>query len=404
MGEVPRAEHGIRRVVVVGAGLAGWRTAQQLRRQGFTGQLTLIGDEHGPPYDRPPLSKQVLTGEWDAGQTLLARPEEVAALDLEIVVGKRVNRLAMPEVGCSDGSMHLADAVVIATGSTNRRLTGQPPSVSSLRTLDDALSLRDRLRSAGSALLVGGGFVAAEVASSAVSLGAKVTVVEAESVPMSRGLGSQVGELVARIMREAGVRLVTGATVSGFQGDDAFPQQVCQSIALTDGTVLAADVVVVAVGSKPEVAWLAQTGVDVTDGILCDRSGRVVGLSNVWALGDCARWENARGSAIRHEHWMVAGSQAGIVAASMLGAPARQLAVPYVWSDQFGYKIQVLGETGLAHRIVALDGDGLSGGAVRGTVVGYLDDRDELVAVAGFSAASKVMGYQRQLAGALAGG
>jgi len=380
-------------VVIVGAGLAGLRTAQQLRAAGLQGRISLVGAEPHPPYDRPPLSKQVLTGEWEPDRTFLAGPDTFDELGVRTHFGNPAVALRPGErdheLELADGAALHADAVVIATGLVARELPDQPAHVHTLRTLDDALALRATLESAKSLLVVGAGFIGAEVASSARTRGVDVTVVEALDVPAAHALGPQLGPVAGRLLTEGGVELHTGAAITRFA--DAAEGV---AVELADGRRLAADAAVVGIGGVPRLEWLADTGVDGSRGLACGPTGRVHGLDGVWAVGDAAAWDDpVHGGRHRHEHWTSAGDQAAVVARDILGAPPPPPAVPYCWSDQFGIKIQILGRPELGDEVVPLHGAGLDGGPVRGTVAAYLSG-DKVVPVAGFGAARLVVRYR----------
>jgi NADPH-dependent 2,4-dienoyl-CoA reductase/sulfur reductase-like enzyme len=376
-------------VLIIGAGLGGVRTAQQLRAAGHTGRITLVGDEKHLPYDRPPLSKQFLSGEWEPAQLSLVSQAEIRDLGVEIQLGATVTALHVGKAELADGRVLGADAFVIATGVTPRTLPGQPDSVLSLRTLDDGLALRAALRRARSVVVVGGGFIGAEVSSTAIAMGVEVTIIEALAAPMSRVLGPAVGGLCARVMREGGVNLRTGAAIRSVTegpGELRFELQ--------DGSQVSADVGVVGIGGQPRLELFAGLGIDVRAGLLCDESGRVLRTDNVWALGDTASWrDGVRGGHHRQEHWTAVTEQAAIVARAIVGLAPPPATVPYVWSDQFGYRIQVWGRPDIASDVQALHGDGLAGGDCRGTVVGYFAE-DQLVGVVGFSAARKFGRYR----------
>ncbi|GAA0898516.1 NAD(P)/FAD-dependent oxidoreductase [Pseudonocardia zijingensis] len=389
-------------VVIVGAGLGGLRTAQQLRSAGLQGRISIVGAETHLPYDRPPLSKQVLTGEWEPERTALAGTDTFEELGVRAHLGNPAVALRPGhrdhELELADGAALHADAVVVATGLVARELPGQPAQVHTLRTLDDALALRGALDSARTLLVVGAGFIGAEVASSARTRGTAVTAVEALEAPSVRALGPRLGPLAARLITESGVELHTGATITRFVESPDSADGV--EVELADGRRLAADVAVVGIGGVPRLEWLADTGLDTARGIACGPTGRVHGLDGVWAVGDVAAWDDpVSGARHRHEHWTSAGDQAAVVARDVLGAPPPPATVPYCWSDQFGLKIQIIGRPELAEDVVALHGAGLdNGGPVRGTVVGYVAG-DRLVAVAGFGAARYVARY-RPLVGA----
>jgi len=413
-------------VLVVGAGLGGLRTVEQLRSAGFQGRISLVGDEQHAPYDRPPLSKQVLTGEWAPERTTLRSVEGLDDLGVRTHLGMRAVALRPGEVELADGASLHADAIVVATGLAARTLPGQPTGVHTLRTLDDALALRAALERASSLLVIGGGFIGAEVASSARTRGLAVTVLEALPVPSARALGEELGALTGRLITEAGVELRTDVRIDGFVTGSAAPDSTgsggigcggdasgaggtgdsgaCDGggqlgVALADGTRVTADVVVLGIGGVPRLGWVdgAPDEGAVPGGLPCGATGRVEGLSGVWAVGDVAAWTDpSRGDRHRHEHWTSAGDQAATVARDILGEPPPPARVPYFWSDQFGLKIQLFGRPEHADTLLPLHGDGLAGGAVRGTVVGLLAD-GRLVAVAGFGAARFVARYRALL-------
>jgi NADPH-dependent 2,4-dienoyl-CoA reductase/sulfur reductase-like enzyme len=380
-------------VLVVGAGLGGIRTVEQLRQAGYEGRISLVGAEVHPPYDRPPLSKQLLAGDWEAERLALKEQAALEDLGVRMYLGLRAVALRPGEVELADGSVLTADAIVLATGVEARRLPGQPEKVHTLRTLDDALDLRDELDKASTLLVVGAGFIGAEVASTAIGKGVQVTMVEAAPVPLVRGLGPEVGALAARLIREGGVDLRTGVALTGF----VEPSGPGVAVELADGSRIEADVALVGIGGRPDLDWLADTGLDLRDGIPCDAQGRVVGLDGVWAVGDAAAWDYPTlGGRHRHEHWTSTTDQATVVARAITGTEPPPTTVPYFWSDQFGLKIQLIGRPDLADAIVPLHGDGLAGGTIKGTVVGYLRG-ERLVAVAGFGAARYIARYRALL-------
>jgi 3-phenylpropionate/trans-cinnamate dioxygenase ferredoxin reductase subunit len=269
-----------------------------------------------------------------------------------------------------------------------------------LRTLDDSIALKAALDEASSLLVVGGGFIGAEVATVARERGVAVTVLEAAPVPAVRALGPELGALLARLITENGVDLRTGVTITGFP--DVGKRVAAQ---LSDGTVVEADIAVVGVGGAPEVAWVPAEGpggevLDLSNGLACGTTGRVAGLPGVWAVGDVANWSQAAGGSHRMEHWTSAGEEALVVARDILGAEPPPEALPYVWSDQFGMKIQQIGLPHRGEEIVALHGEGLDGGPIRGTVAAHFDG-DRIVGVTGFGAPRFVVRYRASvLAGA----
>jgi NADPH-dependent 2,4-dienoyl-CoA reductase/sulfur reductase-like enzyme len=379
-------------VLVVGAGIGGLRTVEQLRSAGFQGRISLVGDEPHAPYDRPPLSKQVLTGEWAPERTALRSVGDLDELGVRTHLGMRAVALRPGEVELADGASLHADAIVVATGLAARSLPGQPAEMHTLRTLDDALALRSALEQAKSLLVIGAGFIGAEVASSARTRGLAVTVLEGLPVPSARALGEELGGLTGRLMREAGVELHTGVQIDGFvAGADTGI-----GVVLADGASVAADVAVVGIGGVPRLEWMGgSAGAALGAGLPCGPTGRVDGRPGVWAVGDVAAWTDpTHGDRHRHEHWTSAGDQAATVARDILGEPPPSARVPYFWSDQFGLKIQLLGRPEHTDTLLPLHGDGLAGGAVKGTVVGMLAADGRLAAVAGFGAARLVARYR----------
>ncbi len=375
-------------VLVVGAGLGGVRTVEGLRSAGYEGRISLVGAEEHLPYDRPPLSKQFLAGEWEREKLDLTDADKAAELGVRTHLGRRAVAWRPGEIDLSDSSTLHADAIVLAPGVTSRTLPGQPDSAHVLRTVEESAALREAIAGGRSMLLVGAGFVGAEVASTAHDAGLDVTVLEAAPTPMARVLGEQVGALTARLISESGVTLRCGVTIASLDASGA---------ELDDGSRVDADVLVVGVGGRLDLDWLEGTGLDLADGIPCDAHGRVEGLEGVWAVGDAAAWADPlHGDRVRHEHWTSATTQATVVARDIAGTEPPPAAVPYFWSDQFGLKIQLLGRPDVADETVPLHGEGTEGGPIKGTVVGYLRD-GRLVAVVGFGAARRIMRYRKPL-------
>lgn len=329
-----------RTCVVIGAGLGGLRTVEELRRAGFDGRLVLVGAEHYPPYDRPPLSKEVLRGTRTAADIRLRDDAFFADNRVELRLGVAATALhpAMSRVVLDDGTRPDYDDLVVATGLRPRRLAADAlKGVHVLRSLDDCLALRLTARSARSALLVGAGFVGCEAAASLSELGMSVCMVEPQPVPLNGVLGEHVGGLIARWHRAAGVDLRCGTGVREFLGTGS-----CTGARLSDGSEVAADVVLVCVGSEPETEWLSGSGVRVENGVLCDENGRA-SVHGIWAVGDVAAWPAPDGSFRRFEHWTRAGEQARTVARAICGTPDADHAIPYFWSDQHGLRLQVFG-------------------------------------------------------------
>lgn len=343
-------------IVIVGAGLAGVRVAEELRRAEYDGDLILIGAESTPPYDRPPLSKEVLQGIRSVADIRLRDDAFFAEHDISLRLGTAVTTLEprQRQIELADGRTLTYDQLVIATGLRARSLPGAEslPGVHTLRTLDDCLALRQSLKGARSALIVGAGFIGCEVTASLCEMGLRVHLVESQPAPLMRVLGERVGELVARWHRQAGVDLRCGTGVAELTriGDHI-------RAVLTDGAELDVDVVVAGIGSVPETDWLAGSGIDVEDGVLCDERGRT-NVAGVWAVGDVAAWRGPSGRHHRVEHWTNAGEQARVAARDMRGLPCGEIAVPYVWSDQFGLKLQVFGEVGPDTDVTIEEDDG----------------------------------------------
>lgn len=334
-----------RRIVVVGASLAGSRTALELRELGFDGEIVLVGDEPHLPYDRPPLSKQVLAGTWPIQRSELCSEGKWAQLDIEL-------RLGQPATQLDDGAVVVGgsrvpfDDIVLATGAAARHLPDQPTDdrIHVLRTRDDAERLRARLARGQTLVIVGGGFIGAEVAAVARGLDVEVSLVEAAPAPFARVLGNDVGGRCADLHADHGVCVLAGRTTTGFLTGG---EQV--GVTLDNGTELWADDVLVGVGSAPNVGWLRGSQVPIADGVPCEPTGRVVGLDRVYAVGDVSAWaDHRRGGPARVEHWTSAVDQAGIVARSLLDQPTEPMPPPYFWSDQYRTKIQLVGWPDLA--------------------------------------------------------
>ncbi|MFD1939422.1 MULTISPECIES: NAD(P)/FAD-dependent oxidoreductase [Nonomuraea] len=344
-------------VCVVGASLAGLLTARALRNQGYAGRLVLVGEELHRPYDRPPLSKDFLKGA--IGEADLALEGEGEELGIEWRLGVAATALdaAGRKVTLSDGTSIRADGIVIATGASARELQGSRglAGVHTLRTLDDARALRGDLGSAGRMVVIGGGFIGAEVAATARDLGLDVTLVESGTAPLAGVLGHSMAEAIATLHERRGVRLVRGAYVTELTGTGRV-----DGVRLADGTHLPADVVVVGIGAIPNIAWLEGSGVELGDGVICDEGGGTC-VPGIVAVGDCAAWfDPAQGGHHRIEHWTGARQRAAVAAATLLsGGTARpEPARPaYFWSDQFDIKIQFIGHARHADSVTVEEGD-----------------------------------------------
>jgi NADPH-dependent 2,4-dienoyl-CoA reductase/sulfur reductase-like enzyme len=340
-------------VVVAGAGLAGVRTCEALRRRGYDGEIVLLGEERHPPYSRPPLSKEVLRGDRPPSSATLRSSCELAALDVALRLGVRATALrpADRRVELHDGSSIGYDDLVIATGAQPRTLPGVwLRGVHTLRTLDDCDALRAALTEHARVVVVGAGFIGLEVAASARARGAQVTVVDVLTAPLARVLDVEVGEAVGRLHAEHGVDIRCGVGVAEVSGDTTVEQ-----VVLSDGSRLPADVVVVGIGVVPTTGWLDGSGLTVDDGVVCDGSLRAA--AGVWAVGDVCRWQSARlGRTVRLEHWTNAGEQPDHVARGICGDIAAFDPVPYFWSDQYDAKLQCLGFAGSGDEIAVVRG------------------------------------------------
>lgn len=342
----------LHRVTIVGAGLAGHASARALRRLGYDGELTLVGAEPDRPYDRPPLSKQFLAGTMGADELALERDDENLAA--EWLLGRRAVALdpGTHAVTLDDGRLVRADAVVVATGSRARRLGTDPlRGVHTLRTLADAVALRAELHPGARLVVVGAGFVGAEVAATARSLGLDVTVLEAAAAPLVLPLGPVIGAAVAGLHERHGARLLCGVGVDALTGTDRVT-----GVRLADGHEIAADVVVVGIGAAPDLGWLPRSGLSSEGGLRCGASG-ATDASGVYGVGDCAAWfDPALGRHRRIEHWTDSRDRPAHAMAALLGAPLPRLRAPYFWSDQYGVRIQFAGTRRGDEEIEILDG------------------------------------------------
>ncbi|CCQ14272.1 NAD(FAD)-dependent dehydrogenase [Rhodococcus sp. AW25M09] len=340
-------------MTVVGASLAGVCAARALRDQGFDGHITMIGDEVHLPYDRPPLSKAFLLGDESTV------PLDVADLDVEWRLGCAATGLSGTTVSTVSGDVS-ADAVVIATGAAASRLPGTAgiDGIHVLRSLDDALALRSSLASGVRLTVVGAGFIGSEVASTAIRLGASVTVVEASQTPLSRVFGGELGALIAGWHRIAGATLLTGASVAGFVTDAGR----VRAVQLADGTVIESDVVVLGVGSVPNVGWLDGCGLEISGAVVTDQRG-VTSNPAVLAVGDCAAVRDpATGAVARDEHWTSAATRPAIAVEALLTGSSRKFAgLPYVWSDQYDARIQFAGRHEAESVAEIVEGDPTTG-------------------------------------------
>lgn len=349
----------IQRLVVVGASLAGLRAVEAARKADFTGSITLVGAEEHLPYDRPPLSKDFLDVSSGApAPTPFFRSDDVFAdeLNVDLALGAPATGLDVEGRVVRIGEREIPyDAVVIATGSRLRTLPDSEhlEGVHGLRTLDDALAIREALDSGARTVVIGAGFIGSEVASSAKKRGVDVTVVEALPTPLVRATGTAMGAAIASLHERNGTTLLCGTGVESIEGEGRVHR-----VVLTDGTVLPADLVVVGIGVSPCTGWLDDSGVALDNGVVCDET-LWTGLPGVYAAGDVANWLNPMfGVRQRMENWTAAAEQGAAAARNALNpAGAKPYAtVPYFWSDWYGSRIQFVGVPE-SDEVSVVDGD-----------------------------------------------
>ncbi len=391
-------------VIIVGASLAGVWAARGLRAQGFTGTLTIVGEELHRPYDRPPLSKDFLRSLEALHEPLEAEDEDLGASWL---LGVRATSLRPRETGgaditLDDGREIGADAVIIATGARARRLPGVDlPGVHLLRTADDALALRNDLHTVlhtgAEVAIVGGGFIGSEVAATARELGCSVTMIVMEDAPLRLPLGPYA-DVIAALHVAQGVTIRANTVVRTIEptGDGTL------DVVLSDGDRISAGTVVVGIGAIPCVDWLHDSGLDLgergTGAVRCDAYG-ATNLLGVYAVGDCAAWfEPALGQHHVTEHWTSAKERGGVVAAHLLGAdriPTQR--PPFVWSDIYGKRLQLAGHRELADHpddpAVTIE----AGSLAEGSFAAVYRCGGEAVAVLAFDQSRYFAGIRRRL-------
>ncbi|MGV0834103.1 NAD(P)/FAD-dependent oxidoreductase [Mycolicibacterium thermoresistibile] len=342
-------------IIIVGGGLAAARTAEQLRRSEFSGPITIVSDEDHLPYDRPPLSKEVLSGKLD--DVTLKPAEFYAENDITLLLGTAATSVdpQAKQLTLADGRTLDYDELVIATGLVPKRIPSLPDlaGIRVLRSYDESMALRRQAGSARHAVVIGAGFIGCEVAASLRGLGVNVVLVEPQPAPLASVLGQQIGELVARLHRDEGVDVRCGVGVADVRGTGDV-----EKVILDDGAELDADLVVVGIGSTPATGWLEGSGIELDNGVVCDATGRT-STPHVWAIGDVASWRNTFGKQVRVEHWSNVADQARVLVPAMLGqdVPAA-VTVPYFWSDQYDVKIQCLGEPGADDTVHVVSDDG----------------------------------------------
>ncbi len=384
----PHPRSADQKVVVVGAGLAAVRIAEELRSRGHRGEIVLIGNERHAPYDRPPLSKQMLRGERE----IVFLRDEYESLNVTVRTGTTAVALDTGDkaIALSTGEELEYDVLVIATGASPRRLPGfeNHPALRYLRTADDCLELRDALAASRRLVVIGGGFIGCAVAASARSLGRNVTILEALAHPLAKVLGPQLAALVQQIHTDEGVHVRTGVTVEDIDESQAFSH-----LRLSDGSTVDADLIVVGIGVAPDTDWLAGSGLDVDNGIVCDEFCRT-SAQDVWAVGDVARWKNLSTRALhRVEHWTNASEMAAAAAENVVAGLVHPFApIPYVWSDQYDLKIQSVGFFAPTDDVTVLRV------GKRERTLGIYARNGVLTGAVGFSAAPQVMTISRLLA------
>ena len=381
------------RVVVVGASMGGVRTVQGLRRRGSTDEIVLVGHEPGSPdgvaSDRPPLSKAFMSGAAATAPPLVS-PTDLAGLDVALIEGRATDLdLDGRRVVLHGGNAVGFDRLVVATGSSPRSVPElEPrPGVFPLRTAADAATIRAAAGEGARVVVVGGGFIGAEIAGTLTALGRQVSVVEPLPALMIRGLGPELGAVFTRRHVAAGVDVRLGAGVTAIEGGERV-----DGVRLTDGSRLSADVVVLGLGTVPETAWLADSGLDLRDGVVCDGHLAAVGAEGVYAVGDVARWRHPRyGEDVRVEHWTNAVETAAVVAANLTGEPTVHDALPYVWTDQLGARLQVFGQVRPQDELRVVFGD------LEGSFVAVTGGDGLLRSVIGFGAFKQWMPYRKLL-------
>ena len=321
--------------VIVGASLAGAKAAETLRHEGFEGRVVLVGAEEERPYERPPLSKDYLRGEAGRERVYVHGEDFYAEHDIELRLGRTAVDMnaSLREVALDDGERLRYDRLLLATGAEPLRLAipgGELDGVHYLRSVEDSDVLRERLVRGGAVVVVGAGWIGAEVAASASQRGLEVTVVAPDRVPLERVLGSQVGEVYRDIHTDHGVRMLLGTTVEAFEGDGAV-----ERVRTSDGRQLECDFVVVGIGARPRTQLAARTGLSVGDGILVDEHLQT-SAPGVFAAGDVAGAQHPfYRQRIRVEHWANALRQGPAAARNMLGAAEPYDCLPYFFSDQY---------------------------------------------------------------------
>jgi len=375
-------------IVIVGGGLAAARTAEQLRRSEYSGPVTIVSDEDHLPYDRPPLSKEVLRAETD--DVTLKPAEFYAENDITLVLGNGATGVDVDAqtLTLADGTSLPYDELIIATGLVPKRIPSFPDlaGIHVLRNYDESLALRKEAGAAKHAVVVGAGFIGCEVAASLRKLGVAVVLVEPQPTPLASVLGEQIGALVTRLHQTEGVDVRCGVGVSEVRGGPRV-----ERVVLSDGTEVDADLVVVGIGSHPATDWLGGSGIKVDNGVVCDEHGRA-SAPHVWAIGDVASWRHTLGHQVRVEHWSNVADQARVLVPALLGQDVPDIvSVPYFWSDQYDVKIQCLGEPEAEDTVHIVEDDGRK-------FLAYYERDGVLAGVVGGGMPGKVMKVRAKIA------
>lgn len=373
--------------------MAGTRAAETLRTAGFTGTITMVGAETQKPYDRPPLSKNYLAGDWDEERVALRKPEALDELNLTWKLGVAATSLdiAAKTIALANGESISYDGLIIATGGDVRRLPNQPTiaGIHTLRTLDDATALRNEIAEGTRVVVIGAGFIGLEAAATVKKRGADVTVLEGLEAPLIRAMGAEMGTAIGAVHERNGVVVRCGVQVASIDGDARVT-----GVTLTNGEVIPADVVIVGIGVSPATTWLETSGLTLRDGVVCDANLNA-GPETVFVAGDVLRWPNALFADVeadmRVEHWTNAAEQGAHAATNLLAVlngteQTPYAAVPFFWSDQFDARIQCLGRPS-ANAVV----DVVAGNPADGKWCAIYSVNDRLTAVLGVSQPKLVM-------------
>jgi NADPH-dependent 2,4-dienoyl-CoA reductase/sulfur reductase-like enzyme len=380
------------RVLVVGASAAGIAAVRELRRSGFEGQITLVGSEPELPYRRPELSKKVLLADSTDGANLALPFGAELSVDVLLGAEARTLDLAQRRVSVVQGPRRHDlgyDGLIICTGVRARPSPWRADlgGVYVLRSLQDSIRIRDALRSSPRTVIIGAGFIGLEVAAAARSLGLQVTIVETLSSPLAQVLGPQVGDRVADLHRVHDVRIICGMTVATIDG-----ARTVESVTLSDGRRLDADMVIVAIGTQPATEWLVSSGLPLGDGVMCGPACNVPDAENVVAAGDVANWYNPLfETRMRVEHWTNATEQATFAAQTLLAGPGDRAfaSVPFFWSEQYGHRLQFVGTSRDFESVLAPQP------AEPGTAVFLYTRADRIIGAFGIDASAELARYRR---------